>query len=230
MIMLKTPSDNHDEESRPGEIDKGEQPDDVVPATENEEDEETEPNIYVLDQAATSGPLREQLESAKALAEEYKELAQRMRAELINYRKRVEAERAEQRKYAIEQFIADLLPALDSLAQAEQLYAKTADGENPLLDGMRKTLKQMHKVFAQYGVEAISEANVPFDGNLHMALMIDESPEVVMPTVAEVYQQGIRIGGRVIKPAMVKVLTPGSGTGGRDNPTAEAEAAEEAGD
>ncbi len=181
------------------------------------EDDPSEPNVYVIGDNLTQSSVAVDLDAARQLAAEYLDIAQRTRAELINYRKRVEAERQEQQRYSIEQVVIDLLPVLDSLAQAEQLYKNVVEGENPLVDGVRKTIKLFAKALTKHGAELISEAGVPFDGNLHMALMTDESADVQEPTVSEVYQQGIRIGDRVVKPAMVKVLTPascGNGTGG----------------
>jgi molecular chaperone GrpE (heat shock protein) len=54
----------------------------------------------------------------------------------------------------------------------------------------------------------ISEAKVPFNPSMHQPLHSEASPDVVVEIVAEVYQQGVRIADRVIKPAMVRVLTP----------------------
>ncbi len=149
-----------------------------------------------------------ELEKARAEASEYLRLAQRTQADLINYRKRVESEREAFKQYAIEDLIFELVPVLDSLAQAEHVYQDVPAGENPLLDGVRKTKEMLHKVLLEHGVQMISEAKVPFNPSLHQPLHTETSPDVVVEMVAEVYQQGVRIGDRVIKPAMVRVLTP----------------------
>ena len=149
-----------------------------------------------------------ELEKARAEASEYLQLAQRTQADLINYRKRVESERESYKQFAIEDLIFELVPVLDSLAQAEHLYKDTAPGENPLLDGVRKTRELLQKIFMEHGIETISETKIPFNPSMHQPLHSEPSPDVVVEMVAEVYQQGVRIGDRVIKPAMVRVLTP----------------------
>lgn len=149
-----------------------------------------------------------ELEKARAEAGEYLRLAQRAQADLINYRKRVESEHETYKQFAIEDLIFELVPVLDSLAQAEHMYKDIAHGENPLLDGVRKTREMLMKVFMEHGIEMISEAKVPFNPSMHQPLHSEASPDVVIEMVAEVYQQGVRIADRVIKPAMVKVLTP----------------------
>ncbi len=149
-----------------------------------------------------------ELEKARAEAGEYLQLAQRAQADLINYRKRVESEHETYKQFAIEDLIFELVPVLDSLAQAEHMYKDIAHGENPLLDGVRKTREMLMKVFMEHGIEMISEAKVPFNPSMHQPLHSEASPDVVVEMVAEVYQQGVRIADRVIKPAMVKVLTP----------------------
>ena len=149
-----------------------------------------------------------ELEKARAEASEYLQLAQRAQADLINYRKRVESERETYKQFAIEDLIFELVPVLDSLAQAEHMFEDVKAGENPLLDGVRKTREMLMKVFMEHGIEIIAETKIPFNPSMHQPLHSEASPDVVVEMVAEVYQQGVRIADRVIKPAMVRVLTP----------------------
>jgi molecular chaperone GrpE len=172
------------------------------------EEDDSQPNIYVLGEELPQASMAGDLEAARQLAAEYLDIAQRTRAELINFRKRVDKERNEYQRHAIEDLVIDLLPCLESLEQAIQIFQDVKEGENPLLDGMRKTRNMLYKVLTKHGAEAINQPQVPFDPNMHMPLMTEESAEVEAPFVSEVYQQGIRVGDRVVKPAMVKVLVP----------------------
>ena len=161
------------------------------------------------DTQVPSGPeLLGELERARQEAAANLELAQRSQADLANFRRRVEQEREEIRKYAIESLVVKLIPVLDSLEQAAQMYADTPDGHNPLLDGVRKTRDLLAKVLGEHGVELILEAGVSFDPNLHMPLRTQESSEVDRDTVESIYQPGIKLGKRVIRPATVSVLMP----------------------
>ncbi len=172
------------------------------------EEDDSQPNIYVLGEELPQASMAGDLEAARQLAAEYLDIAQRTRAELINFRKRVDKERNEYQRHAIEELVIDLLPCLESLEQAIHIYQDVEEGENPLLDGMRKTRTLLYKVLTKHGAEAINKPQVPFDPNLHMPLMTEESAEVEAPFVSEVYQQGVLVGDRVVKPAMVKVLVP----------------------
>lgn len=172
------------------------------------EEDDSQPNVYVLGEELPQASIAGDLEAARQLAAEYLDIAQRTRAELINFRKRVDKERNEYQRHAIEELVIDLLPCLESLEQAIHIYQDVKEGENPLLDGMRKTRTMLYKVLTKHGAEAINQPQVPFDPNLHMPLMTEESAEVEAPFVSEIYQQGVLVGDRVVKPAMVKVLVP----------------------
>jgi molecular chaperone GrpE len=142
-------------------------------------------------------------------AMEYLELARRKEAELQNYRKRAYKDLDSARRAAVEALLADLFPALDGLAQAVRSYADTPEGESPLVDGVRRTVKVLEAAFSKHGIERINAAPVPFNPELHQALNVEQSDEVTADTVAEVYVDGYRLGDTVLKPAMVRVVKPG---------------------
>lgn len=142
-------------------------------------------------------------------AMEYLELARRKEAELQNYRKRVYKDLDAARRFAVEGLLVDLFPALDGLAQAVRSYAEMPEGESPMVDGVRRTVKVLETAFSKHGIEKINEVMVPFNPELHQALNVEQSSEVTTDTVAEVYVEGYRLGDTVLKPAMVRVIKPG---------------------
>jgi len=141
-------------------------------------------------------------------AHEYLDLAKRKEAELRNALRRGEEDRKAAVSNAIEGLIHDLFPALDALTQAVGAF-KEAEGESKLVDGVRGTLKLLQKGLSKHGIEIIGESGVLFDGHLHQALQVEDG-NVNEETVAEVYAEGYRIGDRVLKPALVKVIKPQS--------------------
>jgi len=162
-------------------------------------------------QRATVEPAAGQAElTAAEQAAQYLELAQRREAEFRNYRKRVQKDVEDARRFAVEALLADLFPALEGLAQAAATFRDTPDSENPLLDGVRRTVKSLESAMLKHGIEKIGDAPVPFDGELHQALSVEESDEVAEPTVVEVFVEGYRLGKSVLKPAMVRVVKPAS--------------------
>lgn len=143
------------------------------------------------------------IDALRAQAAEYLDLAQRKEAELRNYVKRVQQDLDDARRFAIESLLEDLFPVLDGLAQAARTYKDTPAGENPLLDGLRGTVRALEAALLKHGIQRIDEAGVPYDAEVHQALSVDgEGGE---ETVAEVYVQGYRLGDKVLKPAMVRV-------------------------
>ena len=141
-------------------------------------------------------------------AAEYLDRFTRKEAELQNYRKLVQKDLAAARRFAVEGLLSDLFPAFDGLAQAASTFKDKADGEDPLLDGVRRTVKVLEKALAKHGIEKVNEAPVPFDPECHQVLNLEESADVTEETVAEVYVEGYKLGDTILKPAMVRVLKP----------------------
>jgi molecular chaperone GrpE len=140
--------------------------------------------------------------------EEFKKLAQLKEAELRNYRQRVRQDMDDARRFAVESLLHDLFPAMDALAQALAGFGTVQRGDDPLLDGVRNTAKALEKALTKHGIERIDATGVPFDSEQHQPVQVEASHEVTEDTVGEVYASGFRLGGKVLKPAMVKVLQP----------------------
>jgi molecular chaperone GrpE len=125
--------------------------------------------------------------------------------------KRVSIDIEDARRFAVEGLLESLFPALDGLAQAAAQYKDVPEGENPLLEGVRRTAKVLEAALLKHGIEKIGASGVEFDPEQHQALKVEESDEVATDTVAEVYVEGYRLGHTVLKPAMVRVLKPAGG-------------------
>jgi molecular chaperone GrpE len=126
---------------------------------------------------------------------------QRLQAEYANYKKRVDRDRANARQLGIEAVVRDLLPVIDAIEAAE------THGE--LTDGFKLVATELKKVCEKYGVELYGEAGDLFDPNIHEALMQVPSEEpVAEPTVTQVMQHGVKLNGRVLRPARVGVANP----------------------
>ena len=144
-----------------------------------------------------------------AKAQEYLELAQRKEAEFRNYRAQERQRVEDARHFAVEGILHDLFPVLDGLAQALRSVEGSGRDDDPLLVGLRNTAKALEKALLKHGVEKIDEAGVDFDSELHQPVQVEVSDQVESDKVIEVYVAGYRLHGKVLKPAMVKVLQPG---------------------
>jgi len=147
--------------------------------------------------------LQEELEKTKAQCDEYLDLAQRKQAEFANYRRRTEGVRQEAFDDGRRDAVGKLLPIIDNL---ERALAAAGDGEDGLKAGVEMVLRQTKETFAKMGVEEIDPLGQPFDAELHNAVMQGSEDEGEPGTVCMVLQKGYKLGNRVIRHAMVKVV------------------------
>ena len=146
--------------------------------------------------------LAKELEETKAQRDEYLDLVQRKQAEFANYRRRTESVRAEAYDDGRRDAIDKLLPVVDNLERA----IAAAGEDSALRDGVEMVLRQTLDALAKMGVETIDPMGQPFDAELHNAVMQGGQDEGEPGTVCLVLQKGYKLGSRVIRHAMVKVV------------------------
>jgi molecular chaperone GrpE len=151
-----------------------------------------------------SGIQSNDLSEANQLIAELTSDLQRIQAEFINYKNRVEAEKATLSQFSKAQVVKDLLPVIDDLERAlahlpeELTEDKWAQGVSKVYDRLQKQLEKL-------GVTKIDALNKPFDANLHNAVQMDGEGDVQI--VSEVMQNGYLLGDQVIRHAAVKVTS-----------------------
>jgi molecular chaperone GrpE len=150
------------------------------------------------------GELLAELTEAEARRDEYLDDVRRARAEFENYRKRMMREASAMRAAGVADVAARLLDVLDDFDRTVAAAVESTD------DGLAKGVELVHGKFVtvlrDLGLERIDGAGIDFDPEQHEAvqqLPADEPTE--HPQVADVLRPGYRIGGRVIRPAMVVV-------------------------
>ena len=134
-----------------------------------------------------------------ALSERTADL-QRLQAEYVNYKRRVDRDRDVSRRGAIEGVLKDLLPVLDDIGSAAE------HGE--LTGGFKAVTDELTKVVRRYGLESFGEKGDAFDPHIHEALLHSHTANVSGPTCVEILQPGYRVGERVLRPARVAVAEP----------------------
>jgi len=146
---------------------------------------------------------------AGLLAERTADL-QRLQAEYVNYKRRVDRDRDVARQRGIEAVLSDLLPVLDGI-DAARAHGELGQGAAMLAD-------ELAKVTGKYGLSAYGLPGEPFDPHVHEALMHINQPGFPPGSVSQVFQRGYALGGRVIRPARVGVCD-GEPAGAADQPT-----------
>ncbi len=149
--------------------------------------------------------LREELAQAENKAAESWETLVRLQAEMDNQRKRTEKQVADAHKFAVQKFVEQLLPVIDSLEMGLQ-----AEGDlDSIREGMQLTLKQFESLMEKQNLEAVNPLGEKFDPDLHQAMAMQPSDEYEDGLVSAVMQKGYTLNGRLVRPAMVMVVKNG---------------------
>jgi molecular chaperone GrpE len=141
------------------------------------------------------------VEPAQDDAAKYLELAKRTQADFENYRKRMARENAAASERGAAKLAKELLPALDHL----ELALKAAAGHEDVIKGFAMVRDELLAGMGKSGIQAFSPAGEPFDPSEHEAMAQQPSEDAESGTVLEVYQQGYRLNGAVLRPARVVV-------------------------
>jgi molecular chaperone GrpE len=157
--------------------------------------------------------LRLLLEDARAKADENFDRFMRATAELENVRRRAERDLEAARKFALERFVAELLPVRDSLELGIGAAGEVQADPAKLHEGMQLTLKMLGDAMQKFGVERVDPQGQLFDPNLHQALSVQPRDDVPANTVVVVVQKGYTLNGRLVRPAMVMVSRAAEGGG-----------------
>lgn len=147
--------------------------------------------------------LQKQLTEAEEKASQHWERILRMQADADNVQRRVERDIANAHKYALEKFVLELLPIMDSLERAIATHPEE-EGAGAL-DGIKLTLKMFHSAFEKFNVQQIDPEGQPFNPELHQAVSTQENATVKPGTVLSVLQKGYLLNQRLIRPALVVV-------------------------
>jgi molecular chaperone GrpE len=126
---------------------------------------------------------------------------QRLQAEFLNYKRRVERDRDLVRENAVYAVLAPMLDVLDNIDRARDA------GE--LEGGFKGVAEQLTRIVEGLGVSRFGEPGDAFDPALHEALShVGTSHEVTVPTCQVIAKVGYKIGGRVVRAAQVLVVDP----------------------
>lgn len=123
---------------------------------------------------------------------------QRVQADFVNFRRRVEDDRRELMSLAKSEVVTELLPLIDNLDRALNHRPKELEG-NAWAEGVGAVAKQAEEQLRKLGVEKIESLGQPFDPMLHEAVAGEGE------IITEELQPGYRMGERILRPAMVKV-------------------------
>jgi len=136
---------------------------------------------------------------------------QRLQAEYVNYKRRVDRDRGLVKENATYSVLSSLLPVLDDLDRARE------HGE--LEGGFKAIADSLERIVAGHGLVKFGSPGDEFDPRLHEALMHSYSADVTTTTCQNIVSAGYRMGDRVVRPAKVTVVDPEPVTAATDPET-----------
>jgi len=144
------------------------------------------------------------LAKAKAEAESYLDDLRRLQADFDNYRKRTLREQTARTASASQALVARLLPVLDNFELAVSAAEQSRDFDG-MLKGVEMVLGALREVLEGEGLVKIEAEGKPFDPERHEAVIAVEQEDTDPGTVVGIVRTGYELGGKVLRPAMVKV-------------------------
>jgi molecular chaperone GrpE len=202
-------------------------PDQKVPdEAPGEMAQETEQEAAAGSLAREIEKLAIELEQRMKEAEEASDKYRRTYADFENYRKRMQRDQTEFRKYANEQMALELLPVIDHLSLALQHAKEGGACGDALLQGVEMVYKQFRDVLEKFGIKPFKAEGETFDPAMHEAMMQVETSDVPENMVVQVFQDGYLYHEKVLRHAKVGVSKK-SATSEGDNRAAQDEAAKD---
>jgi molecular chaperone GrpE len=144
------------------------------------------------------------LAKARAEAESYLDDLRRLQADFDNYRKRTLREQTARTASASQALVAKLLPVLDNFELAVSAAEQSRDFDR-MLKGVEMVLGALREVLEGEGLVKIEAEGKPFDPERHEAVIAVEQEDTEPGTIVDIVRAGYELGGKVLRPAMVKV-------------------------
>ena len=173
-----------------------------TPVTEETVTETVETEETVATEYEETAKLQAQIAELEEKLAKQEDVFKRTAAEYDNYRKRTAREMSAISADAKAEVLKELLPVVDNL---ERAVAFQDSSPEDIRKGLEMVMNQLLSAFGKLGVEAIEGQNIPFDPNMHNAVMHIEDEELEQNTVAETFQKGYKMGDKILRYAMVKV-------------------------
>jgi molecular chaperone GrpE len=174
---------------------------------------EGEPEEAVTERADEDEPAAETAEEdaiaadlakARAEAESYLDDLRRLQADFDNYRKRTLREQTARTASASQALVSRLLPVLDNFELAVSAAEQSRDFDR-MLKGVEMVLGALREVLEGEGLVKIEAEGKPFDPERHEAVIAVEQEGTAPGMVVDIVRTGYELGGKVLRPAMVKV-------------------------
>ena len=166
-----------------------------VEQSANQSEKDSEPMSF--------NDLKALYDASQAKVDENYQQVLRAKAEVENMQRRSERDISNARKFALESFVNDLIPVLDSLEQGMSIENSTES--EGMREGLELTMKLFVDAMTKHGVERLDPTGHPFNPEHHEAMSMIETADVEPDHIMQVFQKGYLLNKRVVRPARVIV-------------------------
>ena len=185
--------------------------DEEVIFLEDDSTEETE-----AAEAAEAEPEPTDLEKARAERDRMREQLLRIAADFDNFRKRSRKEIEEVRRRTVEDTLREVLPIVDNLERAAGAMTDATE-VSAVTEGVHMVLRGFEDIANRLDLKRVTTVGHMFDPACHDAMQQEETNEHVPGTIVAEVVPGYYLGERLLRPAMVVVAKPPTGTGDQDS-------------
>lgn len=188
----------------------GEKPEDQQATGESEDEEVIFPEEEAGEEAEPTD-----LEKARAERDRMREQLLRIAADFDNFRKRSRKEIEEVRRRTVEDTLREVLPIVDNLERAAGAMTDATE-VSAVTDGVQMVLRGFEDIANRLGLKRVTTVGQLFDPTCHDAMQQQETDEHAPGTIIAEIVPGYYLGERLLRPAMVVVAKPPTGTGDQD--------------
>ena len=136
---------------------------------------------------------------------EYKDKYLRLLADMENPRKRMQKEKQEATRFAIENVMGDILLPIDNLENALKFTDQMSEETRNWALGFQMILTQFKEVLQEQGIVPFDSVGTAFNPHLHEAVEMEETDQFASGTIIQEFMRGYKCGDRTVRPARVKV-------------------------
>jgi len=151
--------------------------------------------------------LEKKLTEAEQKISEHWDRIVRMQAEADNLQRRAERDVSNAHKYALDRFVGELLPIIDSLELCinNNVSSDETGSAKAVIEGVQLTHKLFLSVLVKFGVQQVNPTKEPFNPEYHQAISMQQDDSVSPGSVISVLQKGYTLNQRLVRPALVVV-------------------------
>lgn len=171
---------------------------------ENETEESPKEDISEISSEHSEKEMSE-IEKITEELNEQKDKYLRLLAETENARKRMQKDKLDSTRFAVEKVITEFISPLDNFENALGFVEHTSKETQNWAKGFEMILTQFKDILGSHNIHSFKSEGMQFDPRFHEVIEVEETDKVKEGTITKVFVKGYTCGDRVLRPARVKI-------------------------